>query len=165
MNATWGTRTRSRTECGYLVLGAVTLTAAIVFYLVSHLTPLTLATETYVLLATFYIVGVCGWITRSSDTQRRRDLYTGKEELVRGLIALTAKVDRLSAQLAEVQEQVRHRGGQTYISQAAAPRSPVDATTVPGQTRVVQRNEVDEVRAQAYAEGYVDGIARRQDGS
>lgn len=177
-----------RTEYGYLLLGSTTFTAAVLLCAVDHLASVDFSRGVYSILIGSFVVGGCGWIVRSGDSHRRRDLAAGRAELrhevteLRDLLAgLTKQVEQLRKAMPRqppVARGVCTGPGHLYLAQ-----TDVDGDTVPTPPRMerpapvdpealrveVERFVVEElgtrdaVRSQGYAEGYVDGIARKGD--
>ncbi|MEU4594396.1 hypothetical protein [Micromonospora aurantiaca (nom. illeg.)] len=182
MNDSWGSQkteppTRRRcTEYGYLTLGAAALTADVLFCVIDLVTPVSFEKSVYSILTGLFVIGWGGWIIRSGDVQRRRHLAAAKAETIGAMGALAEKVDTLAEKVDRLPrgDSGGHRVvGSVHMSKVAQQeqtadlrRHPIDADTQPGQLRVVVRGgAVDEARAEGYAEGYVDGIARRQEGT
>lgn len=138
MNNTWGPPTspdppRRRTEYGYLVLGSTALASAIVLCAVDHLADADFSRGLYSILTGLFVLGGGGWVVRSGDSQRSRNLVAGLNELRGDLAAsandvakLTARVEGLAAAVAQSRMTYRPPGpprvdlGHRYVSTTAA---------------------------------------------
>lgn len=109
-------RARTRTEYGYLTLGSSTTAAIAVLCIIDH-TTIDVEVGLYALLVVLACIGGSGWLVRSGDAQRRRDLTVG-------LVELRTAQDELASLLADLVRQ-RPRPATTscragmYVSQAS----------------------------------------------
>ncbi|MBM7083586.1 hypothetical protein [Micromonospora humidisoli] len=115
---------RTRTEYRYLALGTVTLTVCSVLYVVDHTTTIDMRQGTYQLLSSLAVVGLCGWIVRSSDLQRQRVVESGAVQLVRQVADLGVQLEQLRKLIRQQLPASRVAGscpaaGRTYASAAA----------------------------------------------
>ncbi|MFI6162220.1 hypothetical protein ACIA59_20040 [Micromonospora haikouensis] len=139
-----------------------------------HYFGVALAVGAYAILAAGVVIGGCGWafccVVGRTERRIRRELANERQDILDRLDWLTGQVSGMSAALV-AQQGVRASGratGQLYVSRVAGP-NPVDADTIglPSGGLRVAGTEVDAseaARVQWYAEGYVDGIARRIQG-
>ncbi|RKN38433.1 hypothetical protein D7223_30985 [Micromonospora endolithica] len=85
METTWGflkQQPRRRTEYGYLTLATFAGTGLAFVCLVDHFVPgVDFATGVYAGLVSLAGIGGCGWIVRSGDSQRRKDLTDAAKQI------------------------------------------------------------------------------------
>lgn len=179
------TSTSTPPGVGFLIAGVFAIAAALMAYLLDHTTPIEIHNGAYGIALSIFIVGAVGWNQRLSEARLRRHIT---DEVQRQADARAAREQEISAavldqvqeltsavlELADAAAQPRPRlgaptTGTTYASRAAQDDTiPLAARRIDGDTeprmRVAQKKRgcpEDEARAQGYAEGYVDGIARR----
>ncbi|MEU6387670.1 hypothetical protein ABZ847_29405 [Streptomyces bauhiniae] len=136
--------TRPRTELGYLLMSTVAGTLAAVLFAVDHLADIEVAMGTYPLLGSLICVGGCGWIVRSGDSRRRRDLTDGLVEL---LTAQAQDRDQTRAELAQLVMQLDalRRALRQPMGRAAGVCSPVGHMYVSGSVAAAADNSPDTV--------------------
>ncbi|MEV4842215.1 hypothetical protein AB0K20_03175 [Micromonospora matsumotoense] len=146
---------RARTELGYLILGTVAATAAAFLFTADHTTGIDAAEGTYPLLASLVCVGGCGWLVRSGDARRRRDLTAGLAELTDRLDALAASRTRSTTCRAGMYVSRASQGDTVGIRTIAT----VDAGTDPAGA-TIQRAREDGIE-QGFEIGYRAQLAER----
>jgi hypothetical protein len=132
-------------EHGYLTLAAVSLPVALVLLVLDYVGAVAVIPGTYGILAALTAVGGCGWLVRSGDTRRRRDIAAVHERL-----------SDIDARLAQVL--IHSRGTSralVYVGRAGA---------ADGTHDTVDLSAVEAARAEGFAEGYVTGMSRGDEG-
>ncbi|QDY06182.1 hypothetical protein FJK98_02560 [Micromonospora sp. HM134] len=125
-------------------MATVAGTLAAVLFAVDHLARIEVAMGTYPLLGSLVCVGGCGWLVRSGDSRRRRDLNDGLVELL-GMQAqareqLRAELAQLTMQIEALRRQMRQPMGR-----AAGVCSPVGHMYVSGAAAAATDNSPDTV--------------------
>ena len=176
----------------YLIGGWVALAVAVVGIAVDYLTPVTVSRGVFSVLAVLAVAGFSAWSVKAAEARNRRDLSrilagmcTRQHAVLDQLAELTSAVEKLRAEAGNAHVtylQAPRPQGHMYLSQSAG----CDGDTVPLMPKAVSqgatppvdpealREEVERVvaeelgtresvRSQGYAEGYVDGVARRKD--
>ncbi|MFE7869782.1 hypothetical protein ACFUYE_05455 [Micromonospora humida] len=140
--------TRARTELGYLILGTVAATTAALVFIADHTTGADAVEGTYPLLASLVCVGGCGWLVRSGDARRRRDLNAGLDQLTGRLDALAASRTRSTTCRAGMYVSRASQGDTVGIRTMAT----VDDRTDPAGVTIQQARE--EALEQGFEIGY-----------
>ncbi|MFI6332897.1 hypothetical protein ACIBBG_31900 [Micromonospora chersina] len=151
---------------GYLTLAATAGAGYAVAYALDQTAPVDLGVGAYGAAMMVFIAGVGGYVARTSEARVRRAQAADTARIIRDLTELTGQVREL------VRQVQRPASGGMYASGAArGGRSFGAVRVIDGDTQTLPapadvRTSADETngaRAQGYAEGYIDGLARRGD--
>ena len=91
-----------RAEHAYLLLAVFSISAATVLYIVDfQFERFEVNRGAYAILTAFFVAGCCGWLSRSAERRMRR--------------VAVAELQRLSAAVEELREQVQKQQRMTYL--------------------------------------------------
>ncbi|MFG1884005.1 hypothetical protein [Micromonospora sp. NPDC049102] len=134
---------RRRTENCYLIAGVVALTAAAATFTISQLASVTVPQGLYTILVGLSVLGGCGWIVRSGDTQRACALEAGKNVLQQRLTAIEEQLATLTEQLAALAEQRETATRQLRPTGTCRPGGNMYVAGTQGETIGFRRGTVD----------------------
>ncbi|WP_319460108.1 hypothetical protein [Micromonospora sp. RTP1Z1] len=142
-------------EHAYLLLAAVSLTAAIVAYIADSELPFDLNRGAYAIMVALFVAGYCGWLSRSAERRMRRELGAEHRRLATALEDLRDHVARQRVvhlpPAAKQCEGVRHLhaavGGQDSPVPIGPQRVGLDPETI-AAARALARRIADGPRAE-----------------
>ena len=144
----------------HLIASTALAVVTLVLYLVDYTSAWDLHLGGYGILVGGFVVCGCGWLVRAAESRVRQSRVDqaaeAAERIDQAERRVTARIDLLHDVIARLVADLPMPG----VDRPAAP----DVTATRDELRRIVAEELHEQRAQLYAEGYVDGFARRDEG-
>lgn len=117
-----------RAEHIFLIVAAVSLSAAVAAYILDATLPIELNRGAYAIMVAFFVAGYCGWLSRSAERRMRRVAVDELQRLATAVEELRDQVER--QRITYLPAPHRSSEGQRYIGAVAVGAEDDAAQTV-----------------------------------
>lgn len=130
-----------RAEHGFLLVAAVSISAAVVSYVLDSTLPIDVNRGAYSIMVAFFVAGYCGWLSRSAERRMRRLAGTEIRRLADAVEELRDQVER---QRTVYLPAPGRQGGHMYVSGSSTDTMPttqngLDAESIAAARRITDR--------------------------